>query len=93
MNVRLMFKVLFVVFLIAPVFHFQGPTVRLDPFGQNGIRVRIAPSGFAITNPPYQALLETPPFLQDSPASVEGHTSLELQNGFLTRRFYSNKSN
>ena len=56
-----------------------GPT-QLDPYGANSIRVRVAPAGGAITEPPLQALAGTPPS-QGAPAAGDG--VLTLSNGNL----------
>lgn len=44
--------------LTAPCVFAQPPLVQLDAFGDNSIRVRVAPASGAITDPPLQALLQ-----------------------------------
>jgi alpha-D-xyloside xylohydrolase len=53
---------------------------QLDAFGDDSIRVRVAPPGGAITEPPLQALMEAPPPLR---TAVAGDGLLQLSNGNL----------
>lgn len=58
-----------------------APTVQLDPWGQDSIRVRISPNGNIVT-PPEQALLPDPPPIDSE--SITWHAdSLGLTNGNL----------
>jgi hypothetical protein len=58
-----------------------APTVQLDPWGQDAIRVRISPNG-NIVIPPEQALLPDAPAV--APELITWHTdSLGLTNGNL----------
>lgn len=47
----------------------QLPVVQLDPWGDNSVRVRIAPAGGSIVEPPLMGLLPNPP----SMTSEVGH--------------------
>lgn len=70
----------------------QPPVVQLDPWASDSIRVRIAPTGRSIWDPPLRGLLPTPPTLL-TPSYGDGSTSLTNGNlrvdvdpttGFLT---------
>ena len=59
-----------------------APTVQLDPFGDNSVRVRIALPGCSITNPLYQGLLDAAPPLRDPTAPLErASDGLSITNG------------
>jgi hypothetical protein len=59
------------------------PTVQLDALGTDGIRIRIAPPGVPIVEPPLQALLGTqvPSRRADAAPAYQG--PLSLTNGNL----------
>lgn len=67
-----------------------GLPVQLDTFGRNSIRVRVAPAGQAIVDPPLQALLvnsssprQGPSGARGGPALVATAQGLTLTNGNL----------
>ena len=57
--------------------------VQLDPFASNSIRVRIAPPGLPIADPPLMALLSDPP-ASSTAASGDGASSLTNGNLRIT---------
>jgi alpha-D-xyloside xylohydrolase len=57
-------------------------TLHLEPWGEDGIRVRMAPTGVAIVSAPVQALLPSPPPNQSQGSTVQGTAALPgLVNG------------
>eukprot|EP01043_Picozoa_sp_COSAG02_P058814 COSAG02_NODE_7384_length_3039_cov_9.723391_1_plen_496_part_00 len=65
--------------------------VDLQPHGDHSIRVRVAPEGGAITDPPAMALLYTPPPLSTATSRgpnslINGNLKVEIDpsNGFVT---------
>ena len=53
------------------------PAVKIEAWGDNSLRVRFAPQGNAIVNPPFTPLLDSPP------GGVERSSSTQLDNGNL----------
>ena len=70
----------------------QAPAFQLDPFGDNAIRVRVAPPGNGIVQPPLQALLDSPPATRTRVARADANSltngnlavAVDPQTGFLT---------
>ena len=61
----------------------QAPVVQLDAVGAHSIRVRQAPPGGAIVQPPLQALMDDGPSPPSDPTAVRRDGPLSLANGNL----------
>jgi len=70
--------ILIALLLLFP-FCFSQNVVQLDPYGDDSIRVRVAPPGGFITEPPLQALIGSPP-ASSTFSSGDGATTLTNGN-------------